>query len=336
MNHNRTAIALGLLAATVTLSLSAQPGIAQVVQTQVVPTQVAPAQTGTDWKAVEAALGQTGEFRPGWIFRVSIPRKGVRVHINGQTLKPALAQNSTAIFQNLGNDQAIVNGDLVVTERELPLITLELQRQGLQHTSTNRNLPTGGGQLYWLHYTGRGPTITLAKAVRAVLEKTTARLPVIRPPVVLPVPKGTKPAPTAAPVAFVPRLPGLDTRGIGQLIGASPEIGDGVVVYSFARNERVTWNDLELSSDFGTSSRIAMQPIGFDRAIVTGSLVLTASEVNPITRALSEEGIRVVEVNHELLDESPRLFHLRFYAQDNGYTLAKVLRRTLDKTNTRR
>ncbi len=321
MKHPKTAIGLGLIAATITMSLNAQPGQAQAT---------------TDWKAVETALGQVGEFKPGWIFRVSIPRKSIRVTINANTLRPALAQNSYASFQNLGNDQAIVNGDIVVTERELPTVTLEIQRQGLQHTSTNRNLPNGVGQLYWLHYTGRGQALPLAKAIRAVLEKTNARLPVIRTPVVLPLPKGTKPAQVVAPVVIVPRLPGLDTKGIGQIIGTSPEISDNVVVYSFARNEKIVWNNFELSPDFGTSSRIAMQPTGFDKAIVTGSLVLTAAEVNPVTKVLAEEGIEIVGVNHELLDESPRLFHLRFYAQDNGYNIARILRRALDKTNSRR
>jgi Domain of Unknown Function (DUF1259) len=321
MNHKRSAIALGLVAATITLSLNAQPSQAQAT---------------TDWKAVETALGQVGEFKPGWVFRVIIPRKSIRVTINANTLRPALAQNSYASFQNLGNDQAIVGGDIVVTERELATVTLELQRQGLQHTSTNRNLPNGVGQLYWLHYTGRGQTLTLAKAVRAVLEKTNQRLPMIRTPVLLPLPKGTKPAPVVSPVMFVPRLPGLDTKGIGQIIGSSPEINNNVVVYSFARNEKIIWNNFELSPDFGTSSRIAMQPTGFDKAIVTGSLVLTATEVNPVTKVLAEEGIEIVGVNHELLDESPRLFHLRFYAQDNGYNIARILRRALDKTNTRR
>jgi Domain of Unknown Function (DUF1259) len=323
---NRTsAIALGLLAATITLSLNTQPGQAQASQPQ----------ASTDWKAIENALGQVGEFKPGWIFRVSIPRKNVRVIINTDILKPALAQNTYASFQNLGNDQAIVNGDIVVTQRELPTITLEIQRQGLQQTSINRHLPMASNQLYWLHYTGRGQTLTLAKAVRAVLEKTNQRLPVIRTPVALPLPKGSKPAPIVAPVVFVPRLPGLDTRGIGGLIGASPEINDGVVTYSFPRNEKITWNNFELSPDFGTASRIAMQPVGFDKAIVSGSLVLTANEVNPVSKILSEAGINIVEINHELLDESPRLFHLHFYAQDNGYTLAQILRKALDKTNSR-
>jgi hypothetical protein len=321
MNHKRSVIALGLLATSITLGLDPQPGEAQAT---------------TDWKAVETVLGQPGEFRPGWIFRVSIPRKSIRVTINANTLRPALAQTSYASFQNLGNDQAIVGGDIVVTERELPTITLEIQRQGLQHTSTNRNLPNGVGQLYWLHYTGRGQALPLAKAIRAVLEKTNARLPVIRTPVVPPLPKGTKPAPFVAPVMLAPRLPGLDTRGIGQIIGTSGEINEGVVVYSFARNEKIIWNNFELSPDFGTSSRIAMQPTGFDKAIVTGGLVLTAAEVNPVTKVLSEEGIEIVGVNHELLDESPRLFHLRFYAQDNGYNIARILRRALDKTNSRR
>jgi Domain of Unknown Function (DUF1259) len=322
MKHKRSLITCGLIAASLSLTLGAQPGQAQTAS--------------PDWRAVETVLGQAGEFKPGWIFRVTIPRKNVRLVINSEILKPALAQNSYASFQNLGNDQAIVNGDIVVTERELRTVTLELQRQGLQQTSTNRHLPNASSQLFWLHFTGRGQTLTLAKAVRAVLEKTNARLPVIRTPLVLSLPKGSKPAPVVVPVLVPPTLPDLDTRGINQTLGANGMINGGVINYSFARNDRVIWNNFELSPELGIASQFAMQPTGFGKAIAAGKLVLTAAEVNPVSRALTEAGIEVVEINHELLDESPRLFHLRFFAQDNALTLARVLRGALDKTNSRR
>jgi Domain of Unknown Function (DUF1259) len=322
MKRTQSLLTCGLIAASLSLALGLQPGQAQTAN--------------PDWRAVETVLGQPGEFKPGWIFRVTIPRKNVRVVINSDILKPALAQNTYASFQNLGNDQAIVNGDIVVTERELRVVTLELQRQGLQQTSTSRHLPNATAQLFWLHFTGRGPTLTLAKAVRAVLEKTNARLPVIRTPAVLAVPKGSKPVPVALPVVVPPSLPDLDTRGINQTLGANGVINGGVIAYSFARNDRVIWNNFELSPELGIASQIAMQPTGFGKAVAAGDLVLTAAEVNPVSRALTEAGVEVVEVNHELLDESPRLFHLHFFAQDNALTLARVLRGALDKTNSKR
>ena len=58
---------------------------------------------------------------------------------------------------------------------------------------------------------------------------------------------------------------------------------------------------------------------------------MTAAEVNPVIRALREHGIRVTALHGHMLTESPRLFFMHFWANDDATTLAKELRAGLDR-----
>jgi hypothetical protein len=61
--------------------------------------------------------------------------------------------------------------------------------------------------------------------------------------------------------------------------------------------------------------------------------VLIGSEVNPVIRALQENGIEVTAIHSHMLDESPRLFFMHFWANGATEGLAKGLRAALDKMN---
>jgi len=66
---------------------------------------------------------------------------------------------------------------------------------------------------------------------------------------------------------------------------------------------------------------------------ITGDFVLLATEVNPVIRALRENGIAVTALHSHMLSESPRLFFMHFWANDDALKLARGLRTVLDKTN---
>lgn len=69
------------------------------------------------------------------------------------------------------------------------------------------------------------------------------------------------------------------------------------------------------------------------RSEITGDFVLIGSEVNPVIRALRENGIAVTALHSHMLDETPRLFFMHFWAKNDGLKLARGLRAALDKTN---
>ena len=73
------------------------------------------------------------------------------------------------------------------------------------------------------------------------------------------------------------------------------------------------------------------QPTGNGKAAITGDFVLTADEVNPVIRALRDNGIEVTALHSHMLDEQPRLYFMHFWANDDAIRLAKGLRAALDK-----
>ena len=60
---------------------------------------------------------------------------------------------------------------------------------------------------------------------------------------------------------------------------------------------------------------------------------MTAEEVNPVIRALTGHGITVTAVHSHMLDETPRLFFMHYWANDNALELAAGLRAALDRMN---
>ena len=68
-------------------------------------------------------------------------------------------------------------------------------------------------------------------------------------------------------------------------------------------------------------------------AAITGDFVLIDREVNPVARALRQHDIDVTAIhNHGLLD-TPRLFYMHFWADDDAVKLAQGLKAALDHTN---
>src|SRR5439155_162620 len=55
-----------------------------------------------DWKAVEQALGKSGQIQPGDVFRIGMPRTDLTVTVKGISVKAGFALGSYAIEQALG------------------------------------------------------------------------------------------------------------------------------------------------------------------------------------------------------------------------------------------
>jgi hypothetical protein len=86
----------------------------------------------------------------------------------------------------------------------------------------------------------------------------------------------------------------------------------------------------------GLATAINFQPTDPGRAAVTGDFVLRADEVNPVIAALRANGIVVTALHSHMLNDSPHLFFMHFWANDDSLKLARGLRSALDRTNSAR
>ena len=124
----------------------------------------------------------------------------------------------------------------------------------------------------------------------------------------------------------------LDTGALDQAIGVKGKVDGGVYQFSVPRKDEITENGVPVPPAMGTAMVINFQPTGGGKAVITGDFVVTAPEVNPVLRALRENDIAVTAVHNHMLNETPRLFFVHFWANDDATKLANGLRVALNTT----
>ena len=120
---------------------------------------------------------------------------------------------------------------------------------------------------------------------------------------------------------------------IDRTLGAKGRVVGGVYQFGIARAETIKDGGMEVPVAMGSAEAINFQPTGNGKAAITGDFVLTAAEVNPVLRALRQNGIEVTALHNHMLDDQPRLFFMHFWANDDAQKLATGLRAALDKIN---
>jgi len=272
-----------------------------------------------DWKAVEQALGKSGQVQPGDVFRVGMPRTDLSVTVKGVPVKAAFALGSYAAFKQ-GGDHAMVMGDLVLLDQEIPAVMSGLFAGGLEVTAVHNHLNEISPHVMYMHYEGHGDALQLAKALRQALSATGT-------------PLGASPAPPPSVAA----APALDTKAIEQALGrAGREVAPGVYQVTAPRAEPITESGVPLLPAMGVVTVLNFQAVADGQAAITGDFVLIDREVNSVARVLRQHGIDVTAIhNHGLLD-TPRLFYMHFWAVDAPGKLATGLKAALDQTNSQR
>ena len=270
-----------------------------------------------DWKAVEQALGKSGQLQAGDVFRVGMPRTDLSVTVKGVPVKAGFALGSYAAFRQIG-EQAMVMGDLVLLDQEVPVVMAGLFRGGLEVTAVHNHLNEMSPHVMYMHYGGHGDAVQLAKALRQALSAS-----------------GTPLGSSATPAVVAG--PTLDTKPIEQALGrVGRDIGGGVFQITVPRAEAITEMGHSLLPAMGVTTVMNFQATADGKAAITGDFVLIDKEVNPVARALQQHGIDVTALHNHGLMDTPRLFYMHFWANDDAATLARGLKAALDLTNSQK
>jgi len=266
-----------------------------------------------DWKKVDEAIGRSAAVS-GDVHRYGFPRTDLTVTLDGVTIRPTLALGGWAAFKP-AHGGAMVMGDLVLLETEINPVMSKLIENGIEITAIHNHVLRGNPATFYMHIGGHGDPVKLASAIRAGLAESKTPL--------------TPPSPPASPPAI-----DLDTTQLDQIIGAKGQNNGGVYAFGVPRRDPITENGVQITpaGPTGVATAINFQPTGGGKAAITGDFVLTGEEVNPVIKALRENGIEVTAIHSHMLTEQPRLIFMHFWANDDAIKLAKGLRAALDKT----
>ena len=271
-----------------------------------------------DWSQVGKALGKEGTTQADGVYRVGLPRTDLKVSLDGVSLKPGFALGGWIAFDPMGN-QTMVMGDIVLTQDEVNPVMKKLEESGIEITALHNHLLRSEPMTLYMHVFGQGDPVTLATALHAglALSKT---------------PMESAASGAAQPQASTQQIE-FDTAAVDQAIGRKGKANGGVYQFTIPRAETITDGGMAVPVSMGTAIGINFQPTGGGKAAITGDFVLIASEVNPVLKALRENGIEVTAVHNHMLDDQPRLFFMHFWANDDAAKLARGLKAALDKMN---
>jgi Domain of Unknown Function (DUF1259) len=289
----RTLLSAGALALSLTAAAQAQP----------------------DWKRVEQVFGRQATEQPGDIHRFSFPRSDLKVMLDGVTIRPALALGSWLAFHPMGSDEAVVMGDLVLSEQELNPVMKALAEGGIDVTAIHNHLLRAQPATMYMHVQGHGDPARLAETLRAALERS-----------------GTPLTPPSGGDSSQQGV-GLDTATLERILGHQGKASGGVYQFSIPRAEPIAERGMGVPPSMGTGIVINFQPAGEGKAATTGDFVLTAEEVNPVLRTLREHGIEITALHNHMLQEAPRLFFMHFWGVGDAGKLAGGLKAALGNLN---
>jgi biotin operon repressor len=296
MNSRIRFAALALAASAVTLATAAEP---------------------TWMNAVGDALGKKGTAQAEGVYRVGLPRTDLKVTLDGVDIKPALALGSWLAFAKVGNE-GVVMGDLVLLQSEVNPVMKKLEESGIEITALHNHLLRNEPFTLYMHVLGHGDPVKLATALHGALSESKTPFQDAA--------SGTAPS-TTPPID-------LDTAMIDRALGHKGTVSGGVYQVNIARAEHIQDAGMNVPQAMGSAIGINFQPTGGGKAAITGDFVLTAREVNPVLKALRENGIEVTALHNHMLNDQPRLFFMHFWANDDVNRLANGLKIALAHVHT--
>jgi hypothetical protein len=269
-----------------------------------------------DWSKVDQALGKPGTNQPGGVHKYGLPRSDLMITVDGVVIKPALALGSWIGFMPTGNG-AMFMGDLVLTEKEIEPVMKRLIDDGIEITAIHNHLLRATPAVFYMHVGGQGDPVKLAQTLHASLSLSQTPF--------------AAPAPAATPTTI-----DLDTSAIDATLQAKGIINGGVYQFSIPRAESISEGGMAVPPSLGTATAINFQPTGGGKAAITGDFVLLGKEVNPVLKAMRNNGIEVTALHSHMIDDAPHLFFMHFWANDDVTKLTRGLKAAIDLANVKR
>jgi hypothetical protein len=263
------------------------------------------------WIPTEKAMGVKGELKPDNSISFSIPMT-LKVSLDGIQLSPASDRTHDFDFQKNGN-KALMVGEIGVTEMQEKNVSTMVLRSGLQVTAIHNHLLRTSPHIMWLHISGSGDPVDMAKKIRKITDYV----------------NGKPPARSEEKFSFK----GINTTKLDKIIGKKGSADGGDYGFDISRSDKISMNGYVLSPVMDISTMIRFQPLGKGSTAVIGEFVLEENEVEPVIKTFTDNDIEVTALHSHMITEQPRIFYVHCWATGNAEQLASIMRKALDKTN---
>lgn len=273
------------------------------------------AEAESDWSQVDAVIGKKAIIT-GSVHKYGLPRSDLNVILDGVSIKPSLALSGWMAFDSSGHE-AMMMGDLVLTETEINPVMQSLLANGVEVTAIHNHLLHANPTPFYMHIAAHGDPVNISKAVKDALNATKTPF-----------------EPSNVTIGEPPKID-FDTAQVEEALGSHGKNNGGVYQFSIPRLGTLKSEGMTIAPAMGVAHAINFQPTGEGKAAITGDFVALPMEVEPLLKVLKSSGIEVMALHNHMLDDEPRLFFIHFWANADAVTLAKRLKVALDVTKLR-
>jgi hypothetical protein len=268
-----------------------------------------------DTLRIEKVMGIKGKTSGGE-YKITVPQNDLHIMVDDFKIIPAMGLGTWVAFTPT-KDGSMVMGDIIITETDLKPVQQEVIRQGLTITAIHNHFVRNHPKVMYMHIGGSGNTELMAQKAKAVLDKVKEI-------------RGEDPSKGTASNEAVQNT--LDRKRLDELIGYKAEMSKGVYKYTIGRPDvKLTEHGTPVTTFLGFNTWAAFQGTP-EKAAVAGDFTMLENEVEPVLKALIENGIEIVALHNHMVHEQPRIFFLHYWAVGPAEQLAKGLRAALDQT----
>jgi hypothetical protein len=272
-----------------------------------------PGSSKLDIQQIEQVTGMKGVEKNGE-YKITVPQNDLNVVVDGFKIIPPMGLGSWAAFTPCA-DSAMVMGDIIVTESDLAPVQQEVIRQGFAITAIHNHFVRNHPNVMYMHIDGKGKADRLSASVKAIFDAVKTS-------------RGKDPKAGRAD-SVINTIP---VAMLDSIIGAKGESTKGVYKYTIGRPDvPLQEHGIPVSSFMGFNTWAAWQGTP-EKAAVAGDFTMLENEVEPVIKALVENGIEVVAVHNHMVHEKPRIFFLHYWGVGPAEKLAKGFKAALDQT----
>ncbi len=124
---------------------------------------------GFDPEQLDEIMEHKGEAS-GLVYKFSVPRAET-ITAHGEEIPPSMGTANALNFQSLGDGQAAINGDFVMTTDEVNGVIEALREHGIQVVTVHNHMMTEKPRLFFMHFWQEGEATELARGLRAALDQ---------------------------------------------------------------------------------------------------------------------------------------------------------------------
>jgi hypothetical protein len=257
--------------------------------------------------AIDAAIGRSGQAMDGGVYRVAFPRSDLSVSANGVKLLPGFALGGYASFVPSPGG-ALAVGDLVLLDSEVKPVMDSLLKSGFEITALHNHLRYEQPHVMYMHFMATGDAVTIATSLRTALALSKTPL---------------GPMSKSAPQT-------LDFQSaIESGLGRPGKINGKVLSIGVPRAKPVEMGGVTVPPAAGVATALNFEDAGGGNVATTGDFVLIGSEVAAVQQALLSHGIEVTALHSHMIDDSPHLYYMHFWAVGPPAAIAAGLKDAL-------